>query len=108
MHAYKFSNCASAEKPDNEMTRLLEKAQDEKPMARAEKDRIANILYGTFSGHSSTYRLAGWAWGMAQCLRRILVSYNYDRGHFETYYAADKTALRGVLSSVNELVYADK
>lgn len=105
MFAYKFSSTAMAEKPDNELTRLLEKAQDYDALSREEKDRIANILWGIFGSHSSTYRLAGWAWGMSTCLRRILVRHTYD-SHFSIYFAPDKTSLQKCLHQVKEMVYA--
>jgi len=106
MEAYKFSSCAREEKPDNDLTRLLEKAQSGAALTRDEKDRIANTLYGLFGSHSSTYKLAGWAWYMGSCLRRILVNYSWD-SNFQPYYAPDKTSLRKALSlPVKEMVYA--
>jgi hypothetical protein len=105
MFAYKFSSTATAEKPDNKLTQLLEKAKEGQVLSREEKDRIANILWGTFGSQSSTYRLAGWAWYMGDCLQRILVRHTYD-SHFEVYQAPDKTALRKCISHVREMVYA--
>ncbi|MBA7709948.1 hypothetical protein ES703_118874 [subsurface metagenome] len=106
MGAYKFSSCAREEKPDNDQTRLLEKAQSGALLTREEKDRIASLLYGLFSVHGATYKLAGWAWSMSGCLRRILVNYKYDR-QFEPYYAPDKTSLRKALClPISEMVYA--
>ena len=103
--AYKFVRWDVPPKPDNNRTRLLEKAQDKEPLTREEKDQIANILWGTFGANSSTYRLGGWAWPMSDCLQRILVQHTYDSG-FDVYYAPDKTSLRKVLDHVREMVYA--
>lgn len=106
MGAYKFSSCAREEKPDNDLTRLLEKAQSGAELARDEKDRIGNILYGLFGSHSATYKLAGWAWSMSGCLHRILVRFIWD-DTFHPYYAPDKTALRKALTlPIREMVYA--
>lgn len=106
MVAYKFSGCARDEKPDTDLTRLLEKAQSGASLPRDEKDRIANALYGLFGSHSATYKLAGWAWSMSGCLRRILVRFNWDNT-FHPYYAPDKTALRKALTlPIREMIYA--
>ena len=105
MFAYKFSKCATAEKPQTENTELLEKAMRNEALSRQEKDRIAEILYGLFGDHGSTYRLAGWAWHMSGVLPRILVRHTWDNS-FCPHYAPDKTALRKVLYSVAEMVYA--
>ena len=95
-YAYVFSSCASKEKPDTEITRLLEKAMRYERLTRQEKDRIAEILYGTFGSHGSAYRLAGWVWYMASYLNRILVRFEHD-SEFYPYYAPDKTSLRRAL-----------
>ena len=111
MQAYKFASTATATKPDNDITRLLEKAIRKEKLSREEKDRIANILYGLFSGYGATYRLAGWAWYMADCLPRILVSNTWSPQQFDAYYAPDKTSLRKALRGllpVNEMIYADR
>jgi len=106
MRAYKFSSCAREEKPDNDLTQLLEKAQSGAALTRDEKNRIANTLYGLFGSHSSTYKLAGWAWSMAGCLRRILVNFTWDNS-FLPYYAPDKTSLRKALTlPIDEMIYA--
>lgn len=106
MSAFIFSCCAKEEKPDNETTRLLEKTEAGKALTREEKDRVADILYGTFSNHSATYRLAGWAWPMARCLPRILVNFTWDN-HFIPYHAPDKTSLRkALLGPIREMIYA--
>ena len=106
MAAYRFVSHAKEKKPDNDITRLLEKAQSGEALIREEKDRIAGILWGLFGGHSSTYKLAGWAWPMRDCLPRILVNYRWDN-HFEIYHAPDKTSLRKALSlPIREMVYA--
>jgi hypothetical protein len=107
LFAYKFVQWDVPPKPENEMTILLEKAQDGKELTRAEKDRIANILWGLFGCHDSTYKLAGWAWPMYNCLPRILVRYTYDN-RFEVYYAPDKSSLRKCLHGVAEMVYAPR
>jgi hypothetical protein len=91
-------------KPETDNTRLLEKVWSKVPLSREEKDRVASILYGTFSSHTSTYKLMGWAWVMSYSLKRILVSFTYDEGVFRTFYAPDKTSLRKVLSSVAEMI----
>lgn len=107
MAAYKFVTGDVGEKPDTDITRLLEKAQDGDNLTRDERDRIAGLLYGLFGSHSSTYKLHGWAWDMHTYLRRILVRFNYDGGRFETYYAPDKTSLRKALRTpIKEMVYA--
>ena len=97
MVAYKFSKTAQSEKPDTAITRLLEGAMEGKSLNRLEKDTIASTLYGLFGSHGSTYKLMGWAWNMSSCLKRILVSFKYEPGTFNTYYAPDKTSLRGAL-----------
>jgi len=104
--AYKFSECARLVKPDNDITRLLEKAMRKERLSREEKDRIGNLLYGTFGSQAATYKLAGWAWSMSGCLRRILVKFKWGVT-FHPYYAPDKTALRKVLPlPVREMIYA--
>jgi hypothetical protein len=106
MTAYKFVPYARETKPDNETTRLLEKAQQSEELTREEKDNIADTLYGIFGSHSSTYKLAGWAWYMGNCLPRILVRFNYDT-EFRPYYAPDKTSLRKALHEpIREMIYA--
>ena len=104
MEAYKFACTAREEKPDNDTTRLLEKA-DGAPLTRQEKDSIAETLWGVFGSHSPVYKLAGWAWNMRFVLPRILVKHTYDNS-FSIYYAPDKTSLRKVLHNVEEMVYA--
>lgn len=105
-NAWKFSECAAVEKPDNETTRLLEKAQAGKRLSREEKDRVANILYGPFRSQSSQYQLAGWQWDMHKCLARFLVQFTHDRA-FHPYYAPDKTSLRKALNMpIQEIVTA--
>jgi len=106
MSIYKFVPQARADKPVTEYTILLEKAQARMKLTREEKDKISNILYGVFGCHGPTYKLAGWAWAMSSSLKRILVSFTHDPGHFSTYYAPDKTSLRKVLSSVSEMIEA--
>lgn len=106
MAAYKFSDTARREKPDNDRTKLLDKAMSQQKLTRREKDDIAGMLYGILGAMSSTYKLAGWAWPMHQVLPRILVSFTYEKGVFHSYYAPDKTSLRKVLSDVSEMVYA--
>jgi len=104
--AYRFSECAQPIKPDNDITRLLEKAMRKESLNREEKDRIGNLLYGIFGSHSATYKLAGWAWSMSGCLRRILVRFNWDNT-FHPYYAPDKTALKNALTHpIREMIYA--
>lgn len=102
--AYKFVTWEVPPKPDNETTQLLEKAQDGQPLTRTERDQIADILWGTFGSHSSTYKLQGWAWPMSKCLKRILVRHTYDN-YFTPYFAPDKTSLRKCLYSISEMVY---
>jgi hypothetical protein len=104
MTAFKFVPYAQPEKPDNDTTQLLEKAQDFDDLTREEKDRIANTLWGIFGSHRASYRLAGWEWPMWDCLHRILVRHTYDN-HFSVYYAPDKTSLRKCLNQVAEMVY---
>ena len=106
MEAYRFVPYARAEKPDDDTTRLLEKAIRGESLNRQEKDRIGEILYGLFGSHGPTYKLAGWAWNMASCLPRILVQYKYDRC-FWPHYAPDKTALRkALILPIEQMVYA--
>lgn len=72
MIPYKFSNCAVAEKPETEITRLLEKCTngiENVWLPREAKDKIAEALYGLFGAQSSTYKLHGWAWPMFTVLR---------------------------------------
>lgn len=109
MGAYKFVTWDVPPKPDNEITRLLEKAQRKELLSRQERDRVAELLYGLFGGHGPIYKLAGWAWDMSTHLPRILVSFRWDGGRFESYYAPDKTALRKALPyPVREMVYASR
>lgn len=104
MGAYKFSECATANKPDNQITQLLEKAQRAEKLTREEKDRIADLLYGTFGAHAQgCYKLAGWCWNMRDVLPRFLVRYTYDNT-FTPYHAPDKTSLRNTLHSIGEIV----
>jgi len=105
MNISKFSETAHTEKPDTETTRLLERVMQDDKLNRQEKNKLADILYGTFSPHSPVYRLHGWAWYMQSYLPRFLVSFNYGK-EFNPYYAHDKTALRKVLHSVAEIVKA--
>ena len=106
MVAYKFSECAQPVKPDNDITRLLEKAMRGESLDREEKDRIGNLFYGIFGSQSATYKLAGWAWNLSGSLRRILVSYR-GANTFHPYYAPDKTALRKALTlPIREMLYA--
>lgn len=105
MYAYKFSSTATTEKPDNDTTRLLEKALRKEALTREEKDKVANILYGTCSGHSCAYKLSGWVWHMYEVLPRILVRHRHDEC-FWPYRAPDKTSLRKALYGVGEMVYA--
>lgn len=104
MSAYKFVKWDVPPKPDNETTRLLEKAQDFDDLTREEKDKVANTLWGLFGSQSSTYKEMGWAWPMHNCLKRILVRHTFDN-HFSVYYAPDKTSLRNCLHQVAEMVY---
>ena len=104
MFAYKFVEWDVPPKPDNDRTRLLEKAQDGGELTRKEKDEIADILWGLFGAMSSTYKLGGYAWPMNDCLKRILVRHTYN-SYFDTYYAPDKTSLRKCLFNVAEMVY---
>lgn len=105
-HATKFTDT----KMDCPSNALLDKAFEDEPLTRQEKDSIASILYGTFSSYSYLVRQAGWQWNMAQAkqIRRILVSFTYDRSRFNTFYAPDKTSLKKVLPSVAEMVYPDE
>lgn len=105
MSIHKFCATAAAEKPVTSDTILLEKAMEGRVLTREEKDRVAEILYGSFGAMSSTYKLAGWAWPMSSSLKRILVSFTYANT-FHPYYAPDKTSLRKVLSSVDEMIEA--
>ena len=111
MQAYKFASTATATKPDNDITRLLEKAIRKEKLSRGEKDRIGRILYGIGSNHSPHYRLAGWEWYMADCLARILVRFAWSDG-FHIFYAPDKTSLRKPLTETNgpivEMIYAPR
>lgn len=95
-------------KPDNEITRLLERVMADNGtdnLTRAEKDRVANILYGVMGAGGSTYKLGGWAWPMGMCLPIILVR---CYGNWSEYYAPDKTSLRKALSiPVDKMVYGD-
>lgn len=102
MRAYKFSECAAKVKPDNEITRLLEKAMSRHTLVRAEKDRIAEICYGPFGNGSATYKLSGWAWVLWSCLSKYVVE--GPNGHLQYCYAADKTALRKTLPSVKRII----
>ena len=79
-----------------------------KRLSRGEKDKIAETLYGTFGSQGATYKLSGWAWNMRDCLKRFLVSFKYASGTFNAYYAADKTSLRKVLTSISEIIEAPK
>jgi hypothetical protein len=96
--------------PVNETTQMLDKAFTADPLTREEKDKIAQLLYGTSGPGHSTYRLAGWAWDMNEAtqIRRILVKYSHDN-HFSIYFAPDKTSLRDALNkdhAIDEMIYA--
>ena len=111
MQAYKFASTATATKPDNNITRLLEKAIRKENLSREEKDKIANLLYGIWGSKGPIYRLAGWAWNMKDCLPRILVLFAWSDG-FHIFYAPDKTSLRKLLTETNgvivEMLYAPR
>lgn len=103
----KFSKCAQEVKPVTSITLLLENAQAGRHLTREEKDKIADVLYGTFGSNGSTYKLGGWAWSMASSLKRILVSFIYEPQNFKVYYAPDKTSLRKALGfSIREMIEA--
>ena len=104
MKAYKFSETATTKKPDNDNTRLLEKAMDFKPLSRKEKDRIAEICYGTFGSHFAGLRLMGWEWDLHDCLQKFVVEFTY--GHLQYFHAPDKTSLRKVLSNIERIIKA--
>lgn len=110
-HCYQFAKTAIAFPPETDTTALMNKAFKDAPLTRAEKDTIAERLYGVCGMGESTYRSRGWAWPMSQAkqMRRILVAFRYESGTFRTYYAADKTALRNALSvpsQIDEMIYA--
>lgn len=111
MNAYKFAHHENVptSPPKTPITELLDKAFSDTPLTREEKDRIAEILYGTCGSGGASYKLSGWQWFMppARQIKRILVSFNYERGTFRTYYAPDKTSLKKVLSNVSEMVYLE-
>ena len=102
MAAFKFSRTAREKKPDNEITRLLEKAMALQSLNRQEKNRIAEICYGTFGSRFAGYKLAGWCWYLHGCLNQYVVEFNY--GHLQYHWAADKTALRKVLRGVKKII----
>ena len=110
-NAVQFAFNANVNKipPVNDWTILLDKAFTDEPLSREEKNKIADILWGTFGAQSSCYKSMGWMWDMSEAkqVKRILVSFTYDTGVFRTYYAPDKTSLRSVLSNVSEMFYAN-
>lgn len=103
MNAYKFAHHANVKDtpPDNEVTRLFDKAFGDEPLTEEEADTITMRLYGVMGAGGSDYKLAGWCWPMYQAkqMKRILVAFKYERGTFRTYYAPNKKALRKALKS---------
>jgi hypothetical protein len=99
-NCYRFSDCATEAPPNNQITSLLDKAFSDEKLTRADKNRMAEILYGSSTMQSSIYRLAGWAWPMflAKQFREIVVQDRYS-GQWRSYWAPDKTALRSVLGN---------
>ncbi len=95
--AFKFSKCATNQKPDTDTTRFIEKVQTGIRLSRDEKDRIARICYGTFGTMFAGYKLLGWKWDLTEVLNEYIVEFSY--GGFQSYYTPDKTSLRKVITS---------
>ncbi len=95
--AYKFSKCATDQKPDTDTTRFVEKVQTGVRLSRDEKDRIARICYGAFGSGFAGYKLHGWVWNIDGVLNEYIVEFSY--GGFQSYYTPDKTSLRKVTTS---------
>ena len=102
MEIYKFSKTASEKKPNTEITNLLERAMKKENLCREEKDRIVEVLYGTFGSQSHSYKLGGWKWNMSYCLKEYWVRFKY--GQIQSFYAPDKTSLRKVLKNIDKIV----
>ena len=101
--AYKFVRTASDVKPTSDNITLLEKSQVGHKLTRAEKDRIAEILYDTFSQHSPIFKYMGWLWNLRHLPRILVKTKEYG---WQEYYAPDKTSLRKVLPyRIIEMVY---
>lgn len=99
-HAYKFAHhqYVRPEPPTGYSADIAETAWSDKPLTRAQKDALANLLWGTFGSNRSEYREAGWAWPLRSAPRmvRILVRFP-NESTFQAYYAPDKTSLRRAL-----------
>ena len=101
MYAYKFSTTATETKPDTETTRFLERIIDGGTFTRQEKDKLTQILYGTFGCQGTTYKLAGWAWPMRGHLKEFIVDSRYYG--LKSYWALDKTSIRKSLSCIGKI-----
>ena len=96
MMAYKFSECGTDKKPDTDITRFIEKVQTGVHLSRAEKDRIAEICYGTSGSGFAGYKLLGWKWDLTEVLNEYIVEFLYS--HFQSYHTPDKTSLRKAIA----------
>ncbi len=95
--AFKFSRCATNQKPDTDTTRFIEKVQTGVCLSRDEKDRIAQICYGISGSQFAGYKLHGWLWNVNEVLNEYIVEFSY--GSFQSYYTPDKTSLRKSITS---------
>lgn len=108
-NAYKFAHHANVKDvpPENEITRLFDKAFGDEPLTREEMDAIAERMHGTF-GCGNLYKSAGWCWPLyrAKQMQRLLVTRKYDDGRFHTYYAPDRESLKKAIagSGLREII----
>jgi hypothetical protein len=92
--AKKFSSTATEQKPQCDTVSFLERISDKpiKKWSRQEKDKLAGIFYGVFGSQFAGYRLMGWEWNFSKILPEFIV--HFKHGHYQSFRAADKTALR--------------
>jgi hypothetical protein len=99
---YRFTATASATEPTGRVIDLYHKLRQGEKLGKAEKEELADRLYGTFGAQGATYKLAGWAYDFSDYLPRFIVR-QYDT--WRTYYAPNKTSLRKALYGRIEEIY---
>ena len=75
------------------------------PLTTEEKRHITNSIINSSDIHGTTIKLLGWEFDFSPILHRILVYFSY--GHYEVFYAINKTYLKEQLSSVSKMIYID-
>lgn len=93
-----FADTASAQPPETEQTRLLDRAHAGETLSREDKDAHARLSVSSTWGLRPGYLcLRGWAFRTrTSTSRRILVHFAAG-DHWQVFYAYDKTALRQAL-----------